>query len=98
MDGIIQSFHGLLSRTDLVAEHSFSEGYDNGPFYNFTFGTEDPASLWLLIQNNIYLAPQHQTHMAVASMAMCSGKDGWQEYVQLHHWSPEVPVVTATDL
>lgn len=91
-------FQELAGRGDLVLRHAFDNGDDNGAYYNFTFGTERPGDLWQAIRQLIYLAPEHQAHMAVASMAMCSSEAGWDDYLQLYHWDSEVPVVTAAAL
>jgi hypothetical protein len=91
-------FEEIALRTDLVAHHAFDNGHDNGPYFNFTFGTDNAGSLWQAIRELIYQAPTHRAHMAKASMAMCSSESGWESYVQLFHWDPEVPVVSATDL
>jgi len=98
MAGITESFHELAQRKELVLRHSFDSGNDNGAYFNFTFGTEHPAELWLTMQELVFLAKEHKAHMAVASMAMCSSEEGWDQYVQLYHWDPEVPVGPATAL
>jgi len=91
-------FQGLVSREDLVLRHSFNSGRDNGAYFNFTFGTERPAELWRTMQDLIFLASEYQTHMAAAAMAMCSSVAGWDQYAQLHHWNPEVPIAPAAAL
>lgn len=91
-------FAELVSRVDLVRQHAFHSGEDGGAYFNFTFGTEQPGELWRTMFELIYEAPEHKVHMAVASMAMCSGESGWDTYVQLFHWNPLVPVVSAAEL
>jgi hypothetical protein len=98
MTGLTELFRGLVSRIDLVRRHSFDNGYDKGAYFNFTFGTDRPAELWTVMQDSIFQAPAHKTHMATAAMAMCSGEQGWRDYVQLYHWDPEVPVVSTAAL
>lgn len=91
-------FTELASRVDLVRHHAFQSGEDDGAYFNFTFGTEQPEELWRTMLALIYKAPEYKVHMAVASMAMCSGESGWDTYVQLFHWDPLVPVVSAAEL
>lgn len=98
MARITALFQRLVNRKDLVLRHSFDSGHDNGAYFNFTFGTERPAELWQAMQDLIFLASEHQTHMVAAAMAMCSSTAGWDQYAQLHHWNPEVPIVPATSL
>ncbi|GHT91127.1 hypothetical protein AGMMS49545_06350 [Betaproteobacteria bacterium] len=98
MAGVTESFRALVNRIDLVRCHSFDNGFDDGAYYNFTFGTDCPADLWRLMQETIFQVPEHQGHLTAASMAVCSAEDGWHEYVQLYHWDPQVPLVSAAAL
>jgi len=98
MAAISELSENLVSRKNLVLRHSFDNGQDNGAYFNFTFGTEHPAELWRAMQDLIFLAKEHKAHMAAASMAICSSAAGWDQYAQLYHWNPEVPVVPATVL
>lgn len=91
MPRITELFRNLVSRIDLVRSHSFDHGFDDGAYFNFTFGTLCPADLWRLIQEQVFRAPGHAAHMARASMAMCSTDEEWNDYVQLFHWDPAVP-------
>lgn len=85
-------FRSLADRIDLVRHHAFAHGDDDGPYYNFTFGSERPGDLWRLIRSSIFEAPEHRDHLAACAMAMCSSEGGWHRYTQLHHWDPGVPV------
>lgn len=98
MASLTDAFRGIVGRMDLVRSHSFDRGFDDGAYYNFDFRTARPAELWRLIQDTVLQAPAHAAHLAIASMAMCSGEEGWNDYVQLYHWDPEVPVVSAATL
>ena len=89
MTGLTELFRGLVSRIDLVRRHSFDNGYDKGAYFNFTFGTDRPAELWTVMQDSIFQAPAHKTHMATAAMAMCSGEQGWREEGMVALWSDE---------
>lgn len=93
MAALAALFRTLINRIDLVRSHTFENGYDNGAYYNFTFGTEHPAELWRLIQDTIIQSPEHRDHLAASAMAMCSSEGGWHRYSQLYHWDPDVPVV-----
>ena len=92
MAAIQDLFESLIDRTDLVRNHSFDNGQDNGSYYNFTFGTEQPKQLWQLIQERIFDAAEHRVHLASSSMAMCSSESGWDTYYQLYHWDKSVPI------
>ena len=98
MAGLVERFRQLVDRIDLVRGHSFDHGNDDGMYYNFTFLTGRPAELWRAMQESIFQSERYKQHMAVAAMAMCSSEQGWDEYVQLYHWDPEVPVASAAAL
>lgn len=93
MAAVSAAFAQVAARSDLVRHHAFDSGNDGGAYYNFTFGTERARELWLALWQTVYLAPALQPHMAAASMAMCSGEAGWQDYEQLYHWDPTVPTI-----
>ncbi|KQX87085.1 hypothetical protein [Variovorax sp. Root473] len=92
---LTELFTALAGRAELVQHHAFDSGTDGGADFNFTFGTRNAGELWRAIVDLIYQAPEHKTHMASASMAMCSGESGWYAYIQLFHRDPSVPVVSA---
>lgn len=95
---LIELFTALAGRAELVQHHAFDSGMDGAAYFNFTFGTQNADELWRAIIDLIYEAPEHKKHMASASMAMCSGESGWDTYMQLFHWDPSVPVVSAPDI
>ena len=93
------AFLGLVNRIDLVRHHHFDDGHDDGvAYFNFTFSTERPRELWLAMRRSIFEDVRFEAHLATASMAMCSGEHGWDDYVQLQHWNSAVPTVSADDL
>lgn len=96
--GLTDSFRQLVMRIDLVQRHSFDNGHDDGAYYNFTFGTTKARELWLAIRESIFNDPRFSSHMADAAIAVCSGNDGWADYVLLCHWDTAVPVASLDDL
>ena len=85
-----REFSALLENVELVNHHSFTDGEDNGPYYNFTFGTTNAEALWLLVKERFY-GNNHIGHlMKQSSMAMCSSEEGWGNYLLLCHFDPTV--------
>jgi len=80
----------IATVTDLVEHHEFNEGSDRGPYINFTFGTRRAGELWRLISDRLYKDKEFGPHMRVASMAMCSSEEGWDDYLLLYHFDPAV--------
>lgn len=89
MAKISESFTALTSNKYLVEQYSFDNGEDGVPYFNFTFYTLQASSLWLLIQERLYKSGELGPHMAATSMAMCTGKDGWNDYLLLFHFDPK---------
>ena len=79
--------------TPFVAEHYFNEGHDGGHYFNFQFKTDRLPALWREIQLRLYGDSGVGPGMTKASMAMCEGEHGWDDYLLLYHFDPAVPVV-----
>ena len=90
MQAVTRAFEAIAVRTDLVQRHHFDHGEDQGPYYNFTFGSAVPSLLWSVIWQGVYEAPDIGIDMKISSMAMCSASEGWHTYTQLFHFDPEV--------
>lgn len=63
-----------------------SEGDDEGLYINLAFKVGDPVLFW----------QEHKKHLtncpgfSEASIVTCEGKLGWDDYLLLHHFDPEV--------
>ena len=86
----IQAACEELAKTPLVVRHNFDHGHDKVHYFNFTFGTDDLPALWREIQLRLYSDPQLAQAMAEASMAMCEGSHGWDDYLLLYHFDSSV--------
>jgi hypothetical protein len=86
----IQAAFQALTQLPLVVRHQFSNGRDNVEYFNFTLGTEDLSSLWREVQSRLYEEAPLGPWMAAASMAMCEGPSGWDDYLLLYHFDPAV--------
>ena len=58
MNGVTIGFEEIAAMTDLVEHHSFDSGVDNGPYFNFTFGTSHARRLWSVIKERVYADPE----------------------------------------
>jgi hypothetical protein len=90
MPSLSQCFRDLTSRIDLVRGHAFDSGFDEGPYFNFTFETNHPFDLWHLIQTSILRSEHFRDSLAASMMAVCTGEHGWDDYIQLCHWDSAV--------
>jgi hypothetical protein len=98
MGQVSAQFDELLQLRDLVEHHEFNHGNDQGPYFNFTFGTKRAGELWREIQGRLYGGGELADHMRRASMAMCSSEEGWDDYLLLFHYDPKVELDDATAL
>ena len=83
-------FGAVAENALLVKRHQFDRGYDKVEYLNFTFGTDDLRALWSFIEQSLYEDEQLRGAMAAASMAMCEGQHGWNDYLLLYHFDPTV--------
>ena len=98
MDELTSAFAIIAATKPLVQHHEFNSGRDEGPYFNFTFGTHDAAALWQVVERDIYGADRFGAYMRAASMAMCSSDEGWDHYLLLFHYDPAVKVDAPTAL
>ena len=84
-------FEAIARMTSLVKRHQFDDGFDKTRYFNFTFGTEDLEGLWTEIQSAVYRNPALAEPMAKSSIVVCEGENGWNDYLLLFHFDPDVP-------
>ena len=70
----------------------FEEGEDEGNYLNIIFGSYAPQELWPHIKAALYQSAMHGQVLGANSMALRTGEDGWNDYVLLYHFDPNVPV------
>ena len=80
----------LAADEALVRQFSWSEGFDEHAYLNLTFETDRPGQLWGLLHQQLYQASRFGSFMQVASMAVCEGQHGWDDYLLLHHYDAEL--------
>jgi hypothetical protein len=68
----------------------FSDGEDEGPYLNIIFASVDPRNSWLSIREGLLESPTFGPQLKSAAMAMCTGVDGWNDYILLYHYDPSV--------
>jgi hypothetical protein len=80
----------IASDRALVSRVQFNEGFDRIPYINVMFQTDRLAELWAAISRIMYNDLSIGQSLREASMAMCEGDKGWNNYLQLHHFDPAV--------
>jgi len=88
IDRVRELCREVASDTALVERHGVVEGDDGGPYLNLMFETPRAAAFWQAVQARIYADAVVGEPMAKASMATCTGEEGWDDYLLLHHYDP----------
>ncbi len=83
---VLATCQGLRVFKPLITAFQMEQGEDDGPWVNLSFETEQPARVWPLLQAAFYDAGPLGDVMRASSMAMCSGKNGWDDYLLLYHY------------
>ena len=78
----------IASDNELVSRFEIVEGEDEAPYANLMFESANIQSLWQRIQVAIYGNDEVKKGMREASMALCEGEDGWNDYLLLFHFDP----------
>jgi hypothetical protein len=91
MEEVQAAFETIAEVTSLVRHHQFDDGFDKTRYFNFTFGTEDLKGLWAVIQSTVYGNPALAEPVAKSSIVVCTGENGWDDYLLLFHFDPKVP-------
>lgn len=75
-----------IASDNVVSEHAFDNGYEDGPYFNYRFQTRNRAMLWKLIQRRVYGDDYWGPKLTQACIATCTGEDGWNDYLLLSHF------------
>lgn len=89
LEKINQLFKEIKKNT-LIERAYFDEGNDQGRYINFNYDSNDVQSLWVEIQDVLYKSESISKDLCQCSMVMCSGENGWDDYILLHHFDPTV--------
>ncbi|WP_269532934.1 hypothetical protein [Chitinimonas sp. BJYL2] len=72
----------------LITSFAMETGDDEGPWVNLMFETDHAAKVWPILQAAFYPANAFGDRMRASSMAMCTGEEGWEDYLLLYHYDP----------
>ena len=86
MDRAARIVAALADDHTIVAGYETSEGDDEGPYLNFTFLAKDPTQLWARLKTEVLAHPEIGRNFSGASIIICEGKAGWDDYLLLHHY------------
>ena len=87
----------LAAQSPAILKFTVVEGDDEGPYANLMFSTGCMKSLWTLLRDELYADQQIGNLLIKSSTAMCEGKHGWDDYLQLYHFDPSVVLDRISD-
>ena len=62
-------------------------GQDAGPYINLSFIAADPVAGWSRMRV-LYDASEIGRRLALSTIVVCEGEQGWDDYLLLHHFDP----------
>jgi hypothetical protein len=68
----------------LAQSHRVAKGIDKGPYINVFFTAPDLKPLWQAVRTELV-----RLGLQAGSIVTCTGKDGWNDYLLLHHFDPK---------
>ena len=77
--------------SDCVPSFSVTACEGDG-FINFNAECADIEATWMLIKETLGAVPD----LATATIVVCEGDNGWDDYLLLHHFDPREDVDTLT--
>lgn len=78
----------IAANKELTTRFAVVEGEDDGPYSNLMFETWGLQKLWESLWETLYKDERVGSVLSQASMAMCEGSDGWNNYLLLYHFDP----------
>jgi hypothetical protein len=69
-----------------------SEGNDDGRWLGFSYTTLNVARTWSLIQQKVLGHALLGSSLTKATIVVCQGEAGWDDYLLLHHFNPNEPL------
>jgi len=80
----------IAKRTDGVRGIGVSEGEDDGKCLNIIFAAGRPMDAWQALRREVLESNEFRDHLKAACMCMCTGSDGWNDYLLLYHFDPKI--------
>ena len=79
------SVQALCSAPTIAASFkSKAEGNDKGRYINVSFASDDPKPFWVALREQLV-----RLGLQGACIVTCTGRDGWNDYLLLHHFEQQ---------
>src|SRR5689334_5475691 len=87
----------LTNERDWIRRFRAEHGFDEHAYVNLWFETDYPKLLWRDLNAYLYGAGASGELMQTASIAMCEGRNGWDDHFVLYHYDADVTVDSTLD-
>ena len=78
--GLVHGVHGI----------DFTEAEYDGAYLNIVFAAREPLRAWQFIRQGLLESAAFGPSLKASSMAICTGTDGWNDFLLLYHYDPSV--------
>jgi hypothetical protein len=82
----------IARRTPGSRGFDVSRGEEEGAYLNLLFPTESLPDAWRQLHAELLEGAEFGDVLWGASMCICTGAQGWDDYRVLHHFDPTVPL------
>lgn len=85
-DRMSHLFGSMGANKDIVERYVVISDEHGGEYINFIFETKAVGELWRQIRDRIYKDAVIGNGVAQSSLAICEGRNGWDDYLLLYHF------------
>ena len=82
----------LAQATQGILGICIDEGVDQEKYWNLTIHSNSPLAAWPVIRTTLFESTLFGEKLQSAAIVICTGKDGWNDYLLLHHFDPSEPL------
>jgi len=82
-DTAVETLCSAPAFSALIQDTKVRKGQDKGAYINVHFTTDAPKDFWPELRQQLV-----RLGLQGGSIVTCTGKDGWNDYLLLHHYDP----------
>ncbi|MFG6429834.1 hypothetical protein [Roseateles sp. LYH14W] len=87
----------IARRTGGCRGFEMAQGDDDGAYLNLLFATESLRETWHGLREELLGSDEFGEALRTACICVCTGSEGWDDYLLLHHFDPDEPLVDLAD-
>jgi|ERR1051325_5070590 hypothetical protein len=85
-ESLVGTVTRFLEKQEDVAHLETVRGFDRVQYINISLETEHPRKLWNALKRDVFKRRPMGPHLSRASIVVCQGRHGWEDYLTLHHF------------